>query len=138
MFDLFTSNRNTEEILRSLRNQGYTYSSLTRQDFASGRQQEREDSGFREIVFKENDDNYVAIFDVSDIIKEDIAAELIGHNLTIVVKENKEDGFTKKLRSVYLACPDKNNIKASIDNNLLTIVIGKKEDVGERTKISIE
>lgn len=138
MFDLFTSNRNTEEILRSLRNQGYTYSSLTRQDFAPGRQQEREDSGFREIVFKENDDNYVTIFDTSDISKEDIAAELIGNNLTIVVKENKEDGFTKKLRSVYLERPDRNNIKASIDNNLLTIVIGKKEDVGERTKISIE
>lgn len=138
MFDFFSSNRNTEEILRSLRDQGYTYSSLTRQDFAPGRQQEREDSGFREIVFKENDDNYVAIFDVSDTNKEDITAELIGHNLTIVVKENKEDGFIKKLRSLYLACPDKNNIKASIDNNLLTIVIGKKEDVGERTKISIE
>ena len=138
MFDLFTSNRNTEEILRSLRNQGYTYSSLTRQAFAPGCQQERENSGFREIVFKENDDNYVVIFDVSGINKEDITAELIGRNLTIVVKENKEDGFTKKLRSVYLACSDKNNIKASIDNNLLTIIIGKEKDISDRTKISIE
>ncbi len=115
MFDLFTSNRNT-----------------------AGCQQERENSGFREIVFKENDDNYVVIFDVSGINKEDITAELIGRNLTIVVKENKEDGFTKKLRSVYLACSDKNNIKASIDNNLLTIIIGKEKDISDRTKISIE
>lgn len=99
----------------------------------------------------ENENNYVLKVDVPGVDKKNINLDFNNQYLTLSVnqKEEKQDTDNNKYirkertsysysRSYYLDKADEENIKAKLENGILTVTIGKtKTDDGKKT-ISID
>ena len=93
-------------------------------------------------------DHYVVNVDVPGAKKEDINVDLENGYLTIGVqeKEEKEDKkylhherfFGSYSRTFYLGEVDKENVSASLDNGVLTIVLPKSKPVSNKSRIEIK
>lgn len=97
---------------------------------------------------EEKEDSYVVNVDVPGAKKEDINVDLENGYLTIGVleKEEKEDKkylhherfFGSYSRTFYLGEVDKENVSASLDNGVLTIVLPKSKPVSNKSRIEIK
>ena len=97
---------------------------------------------------EEKEDSYVVNVDVPGAKKEDINVDLENGYLTIGVqeKEEKEDKkylhherfFGSYSRTFYLGEVDKENVSASLDNGVLTIVLPKSKPVSHKSRIEIK
>ncbi len=88
----------------------------------------------------ENDKNYILKVDLPGVDKKDISLDFNSQYLTLSVnqeenKEDKEQHFIRKersrfsySRSYYLDKADENDIKAKLDNGILTITVGKNAE----------
>ena len=97
---------------------------------------------------EEKEDSYVVNVDVPGAKKEDINVDLENGYLTIGVqeKEEKEDKkylhherfFGSYSRTFYLGEVDKENVSASLDNGVFTIVLPKSKPVSNKSRIEIK
>jgi len=103
-----------------------------------------------EIYFKETDKEYLIEAELPGIKKEEVNLNLDDGKLSISVnktenvneeKENyihRERRYSSMSRSVYLADSTPENIKAKMDNGILTITVQKVEKPNNSHKIEIE
>lgn len=88
----------------------------------------------------ENDKSYILKVELPGVEKKDVNLDFNNQYLTLSVnqeedKDEKNQHFIRKersrfsySRSYYLDKADENNIKAKLDNGILTITIGKNEE----------
>lgn len=97
----------------------------------------------------ETEDGYKLMIDLPGVLKEDISLDYNDEYLTVSVKHEetsdesvryirKERSNYSYSRSYYLSDSDSENIKAKLDNGVLTVTIGKLKEVNNRKTISVE
>lgn len=106
--------------------------------------------GSFKINIKENDKEYIVEAELPGVKKEEIKLELNEGKLNISVeRENKveeeknnyvhkESSFTSMKRSIYLADATSEDIKAKLDNGILSITVPKQQQVITSKQIEIE
>jgi len=102
------------------------------------------------IDLQEDEKNYFIEADLPGVNKDEVKVAIEDGKLNIsVIREEKIDDQTKNYlhrerrfssmqRSVYLADADAGNIKAKLDNGVLTMTIPKKGEEDKSVKIEIE
>lgn len=102
------------------------------------------------IDLQEDEKNYFIEADLPGVNKDEVKVAIEDGKLNIsVIREEKIDDQTKNYlhrerrfssmqRSVYLADADAANIKAKLDNGVLTMTIPKKGEEDKSVKIEIE
>ena len=97
----------------------------------------------------ETDENYKLMIDLPGVAKEDISLDFNDEYLTVFVKheENSDESirYIRKersnysySRSYYLSDADSENIKAKLENGVLTVIVSKFKEVNNRKTISVE
>ena len=98
----------------------------------------------------ESEDNYTLMIDLPSVQKKDISLDYNDEYLTVSVKheENSDDSEVRYIRkersnysysrSYYLSDSDKENIKAKLDNGVLTVTIGKLKQINNKKTILVE
>ena len=98
----------------------------------------------------ESEDNYTLMIDLPGVQKKDISLDYNDEYLTVSVKheENSDDSEVRYIRkersnysysrSYYLSDSDKENIKAKLDNGVLTVTIGKLKQINNKKTILVE
>ena len=98
----------------------------------------------------DNEKDYTIEADLPGIVKEDVALDFNERRLLISVnKEENVDNSNKNYihqerhrismsRSIYLADADENNVKAKMENGVLTITVPKKAKESTSKKINID
>jgi len=102
------------------------------------------------IDVQETDKEYLIEADLPGVKKEEISLDLEDEKLSISVNrqettEKKDDNYVHKerfyssmSRSIYLADAEADNIKAKLNNGVLTITITKQEKSSKSCKIDID
>ena len=90
------------------------------------------------------------MIDLPGVQKKDISLDYNDEYLTVSVKheENSDDSEVRYIRkersnysysrSYYLSVSDKENIKAKLDNGVLTVTIGKLKQINNKKTILVE
>ncbi len=99
---------------------------------------------------KEKDSTYIIEAELPGIDRENIDLDLTDERLTISVKQeenvneekdnyvHRERRLCSMSRSIHLGDAELGEIKAKLDNGILTISVPKKEPVSASTKINID
>ena len=99
---------------------------------------------------QENEKEYLVEAELPGVDKDEISLSLVEGRLQIsinkeerVEEDNKnyihrERRYSSMCRNIYLADSDSENIKAKLDNGLLTITIPKKPSTDNSIKIDID
>lgn len=107
-------------------------------------------SKFLRTDISETEDGYKLLIDLPGVDKKDINLDFNDQYLTLAVRheENSDDSNVRYIRkerssysysrSYYLNDADKDNIKAKLDNGVLTIMVGKAKAIDTKKTISVE
>ncbi|MDE5867487.1 MAG: Hsp20/alpha crystallin family protein, partial [Anaeroplasmataceae bacterium] len=98
----------------------------------------------------ENEKNYTLKVEIPGVDKKDVSLDYNNQYLTLTVHQEKETDtndlkYVRKersnyscTRSYYLDNGDEENIKAKLENGILTIVIGKTNVLDSKKEIQID
>lgn len=98
----------------------------------------------------ENDNDYVLQVDLPGVDKKDISLDFNNQYLTLSVEKKEENEEKNKKyirkernsfsysRSYYLEKGSEDDIKAKLENGILTITVGKVKNTENKTVINIE
>lgn len=124
--------RNNMNILENLFLENFSNSKFLRTDIA------------------ENEEEYKLLIDLPGVNKKDISLDFNDQYLTLAVKHEedvddsniryirKERSSYSYTRSYYLNEADQDQIKAKLDNGVLTIIVKKAKEIDNRKTISVE
>jgi HSP20 family protein len=99
---------------------------------------------------EDNEGNYVISAELPGVKKDEVNLTLEDGNLCISIEReekvdksdenyiHRERRYSSMQRSVYLVDADINEVKAKLDEGVLTIEVGKQASVSENKKIEIE